>query len=159
MIFFFSSTGRVDLSILNNIPVVGCNKAISRFTEVGGRGRLASFFQFPGKGPSVFAALPLVWLWGRRMWKCTAILPPQTDNQSGLDLPALWSSIYKMSCRSRTSVSVCCSLEMLPKWWELAQQETSFLLKAQSFRLVSNLHPVKRILFVKPKQTKNAPFK
>lgn len=64
-----------------------------------------------------------------------------------------------LQVKDQGSDSVCRSLEGLPKRWELVQQETGFLLKAQSFKLASNLHPVKRILFVRPEQTKTPQFK
>lgn len=141
---------RMDLSILNNTSIVGCNKAISRCREVGVFLQLSFSFQETCH-PSSAVTLPFVQLWGRWTWRWPAILPPQADNQSGLELPATWSSICKLFCQSgyHCFVLFCRSLEELPKQREQGwrSKEVGFMLKAQSFRPGSNLHPVRRIFF------------
>lgn len=45
----FPSTGRADLSIPNNTQVLGCNKSISRCTEVGRGGTVYTFISVSRK--------------------------------------------------------------------------------------------------------------
>lgn len=148
---FFSSAGRVDLSIPNSTPVFGCNKATSRRTEVG---VFAPFIRFPGHVPPGFVALPSARLRGRGTGRRPAALLPRADHQPGLHLVLHTQTVLR--AEDHGSVSVCGSSGRLPRRWERGwhRRETGFLLKARSSRLASSLRPATRSLFVRPQQTK-----
>lgn len=123
------------------MPVFGCNKAISRCTEVRGRGGCI-FLSVSRKHALCFCSLAIS-VAVKKMDMEVSCNPPTTNEQLVRIGPARSLKLCIQSVlqvKDHSSVSVCRSLEKLPKQWEWAQQETGFLLKAQSFRLVANLH-------------------
>lgn len=149
---FFSSTGITHLSVLNNMSFVRCNKAISRCRKVG---FFASFFQFPGNVPSLQCCSPSIHAAVGKADREVPCNPSTTGRQSVRSGAA---SYLKLHIRTVLSVRLpLFSLEKLPKQWEQGwhSKEVGFMLKAQSFRPGSNLHPVRRIFFCKTWQTKN----